>query len=84
MSDLTPVQQAYVQQVPPWCRDDMTKYLSAGAEVVVVPQRQVAEAPAFAIEVADTDFWIGCCSTAEEAGTLATELGLRVHRKARP
>lgn len=78
MKSLTPVQQCYVQQVPPWCRADMVKYLSAGAEVVVGPQREVAEAPAFAIEVFGTDFWIGCRATADEARALAVELGLRV------
>lgn len=78
MNSLTPVQQSYVQQVPPWCRDDMAKYLSAGAEVVVGPQREVAEAPAFAVEVVGTDFWIGCRATAEEARALAVELGLHV------
>lgn len=78
MSKLTPVQQSYVQQVPRWCRDGMAKYLSAGAEVIVCPQREVPDAPAFAIEVAGTDFWIGCRSTVEEARTLAADLGLRV------
>ncbi len=78
MSTLTPIQQDYVQQVPFKCRYDMTKYLEAGAEVLVVPQREVADAPAFAIAVAGTDFWIGCSATAEEARRLATELGLLV------
>lgn len=78
MSILTPIQQSYVQQVPPWCREDMAKYLSVSAEVVIGSQREVAEAPAFAIEVVGTDFWIGCRSTAEEARALADDLGLRV------
>jgi len=48
----------------------MAKYLAAAAEV--------AEAPAFAIEVVGTDLWIGCCSTADEAQELAVELVLHV------
>lgn len=67
-------------QVPHWCREDLARYLAAGAEVVIGPQREVAEAPVFAIEVAGTDFWVGCRSTADEATALAVELGLRVRR----
>ena len=75
---LTGVQQQHVEKVYPNIRTEMAQYLEAGAEVTICVQREVQDVGAFAIAVHDSDFWIHCCSTKEEAEALAKQLGLRV------
>jgi hypothetical protein len=77
--DLTPQQQAFVDQVPPGqVRSDMAMYLAAGAEVVIGRQTELPEVAAFSVMVDGTDFWICCCESIAEASELAQHLGLRV------
>lgn len=77
---LTPLQAAHVAAVFPECKAQMSNYLAAGVEVVVVLQTECgADVPPFAIAVAfDQDFWIDCCETLEAAEARAHALGLRV------
>lgn len=76
---LTPTQQAYVDQVPfKEVRPALAEFLASGVEVVIGRQHEVPEAPPFAITVHGTEFWIGCCASADEASALAESLGLRV------
>ena len=70
--DLTSTQLAHVAKVFPECRSTMARYLADGVEVDVVRQREVGEAPAYAIYVcSDPDFWIDCCPSFEEAQELS-------------
>lgn len=75
---LTEAQLQHVAKVYPNIRTEMAQYLEDGVEVKICVQREVPEVGAFAIAVRDSDFWIDCCSTKEEAEVLAKQLGLRV------
>ncbi|KVA53984.1 hypothetical protein WI61_06580 [Burkholderia cepacia] len=76
---LTVAQASHVAKVFPECRAEMADFLEARAEVVIYKQDECgSDVPPFAIAVAGTAFWIGCCETPEEATALADSLGLKV------
>jgi adenylate cyclase len=78
-SDLNPVQAAYVDGTGPAYQRQMILYLRAGLDVAIFPQRIAGPSvPPYAIGVVDTDFWIGCRKTPDEAAALAKSLGLPV------
>lgn len=75
--NLTSTQLAHVAKVFPESRSAMARYLADGVKVDFVQQREVGEAPAYAIYVcSDPDFWIDCCPSVEEAQELSKSLGL--------
>ncbi|WP_434717042.1 CYTH domain-containing protein [Paraburkholderia sp. A2RO-4L] len=76
---LNPVQAAHVATVPfADTRAELTKYLLAGVDVDIFRQSEVEEAPPYAICVANTEFWVDCCHSIDEAAALAKSLGLYV------
>jgi hypothetical protein len=55
----------------------IAQYLRTHARVRVVPNKEVPEAPPFALEVAaNPGFWLGCFDTAEQAVAVATKVEL--------
>lgn len=78
VNELTTGQQAQVAKSFPECRQEMAAYLAASARVVIEPQREVPNAPPFAIVVEHTDFWFDCCPSPEVARNLCSQIGLVV------
>ncbi len=73
------IQLAHIEHVFPECKAQMADYLSDGVEVGICRQREVGEAPPYAIYVrADPAFWIDCCESVEQARERAASLGLKV------
>lgn len=80
-SALTPSQLAHVASVFPECRAQMAQYLGDGVEVDICVQKEVGEAPPYAIYIcSDPEFWVDCCASMEQAQALATSLGLKLAR----
>ncbi|WP_434716212.1 CYTH domain-containing protein [Paraburkholderia sp. A3RO-2L] len=76
---LNPVQASHVEKVPHAdTRKELTTYLLAGVDVDIFRQSEVEEAPPYAICVANTEFWVDCCHTIDEAAALSKSLGLYV------
>lgn len=82
---LTATQQAYLEQVAAEGllseadRERMAGFLRTGASVIVLHQRELWDAPPFAVAPVDAqDFWLGTWHTAEEAAAMAAALGLQV------
>lgn len=77
---LTPAQAAHVAAAFPEAREQMAKYLKAGAEVVIARQQECGpDVLPFCIAVAaDQSFWIDCSNSKEEAVARAEALGLVV------
>ena len=77
---MTPAQAAHVAAAFPEAREQMAKYLKAGAEVVIARQQECGpDVPPFCIAVAaDQSFWIDCSNSKEEAVARAEALGLVV------
>ena len=77
---LTDRQLSHLSKTPSWCRDEMAGYLTNAVDVGVAHQNECGPyVPPFAIfVVANQDFYIECCDSAESAKQLALDLGLRV------
>ncbi|HEK3608627.1 hypothetical protein PAE975_6106 (plasmid) [Pseudomonas aeruginosa] len=77
---LTNAQQQYVDQVPAWCRAEITDYLERGVEVLVFRQNECGDdVPPYAVAPKENqEFWVGCWDSLEVATEKATSLGLRV------
>lgn len=79
---MNPVQEAHVAKCFPETREDMTRYLTAGVDVIIQRQTETGpDVPPFAIAVAaQPEFWIDCANSKRAAVVLAQSLGLRVVR----
>ena len=80
ITGLTKVQREFLLTVDnKWCMREVADYLRRNVEVCIVHNRDVSEAPPFALDVVERPgFWIGCFDTSDEAQSMAQRLGLKV------
>ena len=80
MNTLSEYQQKFVDEVFPECREAMADYLARGVDVVIYRQHECSvDVPPFAVApLEDTDFWIDCYESVDDALLEAKNLGLNV------
>lgn len=79
LEGLTTLQRDHVLHVFPETQASMAEYLRQGAEVFIVRQDEVPDAPPVAIAVlSDPTYWIDCLESEDAALAHAERLGLTI------